>query len=310
MGTSLNWFLFNLFVVISIALDLRVFHRQPHKIGIREAALASFGWIAISVLFGLGVLYFRGPQPALEFFTGYLIEKALSVDNLFLFLVIFRAFAVEDRLQHRLLEWGVVGALVMRGAMIGLGAELIEHFSWVQYLLGGFLVYAGIRMFFKKTDMHPEQSKIVRMASRHLRVTREYDGEHFFVRNGGKLFATPLFLVLLVVEITDVTLAVDSIPAVFGITRDPFIVYTSNVLAILGLRALYFLLAGVIDRLRFLDEGLAITLVFIGGKMIGERWVPISVGVSLGVVGGVLLIALLASVLIPGKKKNDTFRSL
>src|SRR5713226_3867316 len=211
MGTPLNWFVFNLFVVISIALDL-------------------------------GVLYFRGEQPALEFFTGYLIEKALSVDNLFLFLVIFRAFAVDDRLQHRLLEWGVVGALVMRGVMIGVGAELIEHFSWVLYVLGGFLVYAGIRMFFKKADVHPEKNRIVRFASTHLRVTRTYEGEHFFVRDAGKLFATPLFLVLLVVEITDVTLAVDSIPAVFGITLDPFIVYTSNVLAILGLRALYFLL--------------------------------------------------------------------
>lgn len=305
MGTPLNWFLFNLFVVISIALDLRVFHRRPHKIGIREAAIASFCWIGISVLFGLGVLYFRGEQPALEFFTGYLIEKALSVDNLFLFLVIFRAFAVEPRLQHRLLEWGVVGALVMRGIMIGVGAELIEHFSWVLYFLGGFLVYAGIRMFFKKADVHPEKSKIVQIASLHLRVIREHDGDHFFVRHAGKLFATPLFLVLLVVEITDVTLAIDSIPAIFGITRDPFIVYTSNVLAILGLRALYFLLAGVIDRLRFLDEGLAIVLVFIGGKMIGEPWVHISVAVSLGVVGGVLLIALLASLVIPGKKQNS-----
>ena len=302
MGTPLNWIAFNLFVLIAIALDLRVFHRQPHKIGLREAAIASFCWIGVSVIFGLGVLHFRGPQPALEFFTGYLIEKALSVDNLFLFLVIFRAFAVEDRMQHRLLEWGVVGALVMRGVMIGVGAELIGHFSWVLYLLGAFLVYAGIKLFFKKEDVHPEDSKIVRFASRHLPVTREYDGEHFFVRNAGKLFATPLFLVLLVVEFTDVTLAIDSIPAVFGITRDPFIVYTSNVLAILGLRALYFLLAGVIDRLRFLDEGLAIVLVFIGGQMIGERWVHIPVGVSLGVVGSVILIALLASVLIPPKK--------
>jgi tellurite resistance protein TerC len=197
----------------------------------------------------------------------------------------------------------VVGALVMRGAMIGLGAELIEHFSWVLYVLGGFLVYAGIRMLFKKVDVHPEQSRIVRMASQHLRVPREYDGEHFFVRNAGKLFATPLFLVLLVVEITDVTLAIDSIPAVFGITSDPFIVYTSNVFAILGLRALYFLLAGVIDRLRFLDEGLAVVLVFIGGKMIGEKWIRVPVSVSLAVVGAVLLIALLASLLNPGKKK-------
>jgi tellurite resistance protein TerC len=305
MGTPLHWIAFNLFIVIAIALDLRVFHRRPHKVGIREAALASFGWIAVSVLFGFGVLYFYGNQLALEFFTGYLVEKALSVDNLFLFLVIFRAFAVDERLQHRLLEWGVIGALVMRGAMIALGAELIEHFSWVMYVLGAFLVYAGLRMlFFHKGDIHPEQSKVVRFASRHLRVSHEYRGERFFVRSAGRWFATPLFLVLLVVEITDVTLAVDSIPAVFGITRDPFIVYTSNVFAILGLRALYFLLAGVIDRLRFLDEGLAIVLVFIGAKMIGERWMHIPEVVSLSVVGGVLLIALLASLLIPPKRKT------
>ena len=305
MGTPLHWTLFNAFILISMVLDLRVFHRHPHKIKLREAAIASFCWIGVSVLFGFGVLYFRGEQPALEFFTGYLIEKALSVDNLFLFLVIFRAFAVEDRLQHRLLEWGVVGALVMRGIMIAAGAQLIEHFSWVLYVLGGFLVYAGIRMFFKQVDLHPEKSRMVGFVSRHLHVMREYHGDNFFVRDGGKFFATPLFLVLLVVEITDVMLAVDSIPAVFGITRDPFIVYTSNVLAILGLRALYFLLAGIIDRLRFLDEGLAVVLVFIGGKMIGEHWVSIPVSVSLAVVGGVLLIALLASVLMPGKKKPE-----
>ena len=306
MGTPLTWFLFNVFILVAIVLDLRVFHRHAHKVGLREATISSFCWIAISVLFGLGVLYFRGEQPALEFFTGYLIEKALSVDNLFLFLVIFRAFAVEDRLQHRLLEWGVVGALLMRGIMIAVGAELVGHFSWVLYVLGGFLVYAGIRMFFKNEDVHPEKSRIVVFASRHLRLLHEYDGENFFVRNGGKWFATPLLLVLLVVEMTDVTLAVDSIPAVFGITRDPFIVYTSNVMAILGLPALYFLLAGAIDRLRYLDEGLAIVLVFIGGKMIGERWVRIPVHVSLALVGGVLLIALLASVLIPPNKKNKT----
>jgi tellurite resistance protein TerC len=303
MGTPLLWFIFNAFILLAIALDLRVFHRRPHKIELSEAAVSSFGWIAVSVAFGLGLLYFRGGQPSLEFFTGYLIEKALSVDNLFLFLVIFRAFAVEERLQHRLLEWGVVGALVMRGAMIGIGAELIGHFAWVLYVLGGFLVYTGIRLFFRKEDVHPEQSRVIRFANKHLHVTQEYDGESFFVRRAGKLLATPLFLVLLVVEITDVTLAIDSIPAVFGITRDPFIVYTSNVFAILGLRALYFLLAGMIDRLRFLDEGLAVILVLIGGKMIGERWVHIPVSVSLGVVGGVLLIAFLASVMIPAKKK-------
>src|SRR6266704_3260013 len=184
MGTPLNWFLFNVFILIAIVLDLRVFHRRPHKVGLREAAIFSFCWIGISVLFGLGVLYVRGPQPALEFFTGYLIEKALSVDNLFLFLVIFRAFAVEDYLQHRLLEWGVVGALLMRGIMIAVGAELVERFSWVMYVLGAFIVYAGVRMlFYHKGDIHPEQSRIVRFASKHLRVSHEYHGERFFVRN-------------------------------------------------------------------------------------------------------------------------------
>ncbi|PYT81911.1 MAG: hypothetical protein DMG40_08080 [Acidobacteria bacterium] len=303
MGTPLQWIVFNAFILLAIVLDLRVFHRHPHKVGLREAAIVSFCWIAISVLFGLGVFYFHGKQPALEFFTGYLIEKALSVDNLFLFLVIFRAFAVEDLLQHRLLEWGVLGALVMRGVMIGVGAELIEHFSWALYVLGAFLVYAGIRLFFKKEEAHPEKGRIVGFANRHLRVMREYQDDKFFVRKGGRIFATPLLVVLMVIELTDVTLAVDSIPAVFGITRDPFIVYTSNVLAILGLRALYFLLAGIIDRVRFLDEGLAVVLVFIGGKMIGEPRVRIPVDTSLLVVGGVLLVALLASVLIPAKKK-------
>jgi len=305
MGTPLQWLAFNVFVLITIVLDLRVFHRKAHKISVREAAIASFGWIGISVLFGLAVLYYYGEQPALEYFTGYLIEKALSVDNLFLFLVIFRAFAVDERFQHRLLEWGVIGALVMRGIMIALGAELIQHFSWVMYLLGAFLVYAGLHMVLaKKTEVHPEKNRIFQFARKHLSVTHKYEGEHFFVRNAGKLFATPLFLVLLVVEITDLTLAIDSIPAIFGITRDPFIVYTSNVFAIMGLRALYFLLAGVLDRLRYLDAGLALVLMFIGGKMIGERWVHIPVSVSLGVVGGILLIALLASLLVPAKKKG------
>ena len=200
----------------------------------------------------------------------------------------------------------MVGALVMRGIMIALGAQLIEHFSWVLYVLGGFLVYAGIRMFFKEVeDMHPEKGRIVSFAQRYLRVVPEFREGKFFVRDGGKLFATQLFVALLVIEITDVTLATDSIPAVYGITRDPFIVYTSNVLAILGLRALYFLLAGIIDRLRFLDEGLAVVLVFIGGKMIGEPWVHIPVTGSLAVVGGVLLIALVASVLMPGKNREQ-----
>src|SRR5277367_4664566 len=305
MGTPLRWIIFNAFILLALFLDLRVLHRKPHKSSVREAALWSVVWIVISILFGVGVHYFLGAPAALEYFTGYLIEKALSVDNLFLFLLIFRAFAVDERLQHRLLEWGVLGALVMRGVMIAAGAALIERFSWVLYLLGAFLVYAGIHMLFaKKEKIHPEQNAIFRFANKHLRITREYQGQHFFVRNSGKIFATPLFVVLLVVEITDITLAIDSIPAIFGITRDPFIVYTSNVFAILGLRAMYFLLAGVLGRLRYLTAGLSIVLTFIGAKMIVEPWVHISVELSLGIVAGILLVALAGSLLVGAKAKG------
>jgi tellurite resistance protein TerC len=223
MGTPLLWIGFNVFVLVCIALDLGVFNRRLHKVSLREAGLFSLVWVALSILFGLGILHYSGKQAGLEFFTGYLIEKALSVDNLFLFLVIFRTFSIDERFQHRMLEWGILGALVMRGLMILAGAELIERFSWVLYVFGGFIVYAGIHMLFiKKEKVHPEQSFIFRFASKHLRVTHDYKGEHFFVRSGGKLYATPLFLVLLVVEITDITLAIDSIPAIFGITQDPF----------------------------------------------------------------------------------------
>src|SRR5271163_3328791 len=300
MGTPLRWVAFNVFILLAVVLDLRFFHRKPHKSTVSEAALWSAIWIVISILFGIGVHYTLGAPAALEFFTGYLIEKALSVDNLFLFLVIFRAFAVDARLQQRLLEWGVLGALLMRGVMIAAGAALIERFSWVLYVLGAFLVYAGIHMLFaKKEKIHPEKSAIYNFASRHLRVTRDYQGEHYFVRRNGQLFATPLLLVLLVIEITDITLAVDSIPAIFGITRDPFIVYTSNVFAILGLRALYFLLAGVLGRMRYLTAGLSCVLVFIGGKMIVEPWLHVSVQISLGTVAGILLAAVAASLLAP-----------
>jgi tellurite resistance protein TerC len=300
MGTPLLWIAFNAFVLIAVALDLGVFNRRLHKVELREALWSTLAWIALSVLFGAGVWHFSGPQRGVEFFTGYLIEKALSVDNLFLFLVIFRTFAIDARFQHRMLQWGIVGALVMRGIMILAGAELIERFSWIMYVFGAFLVYAGIHMLFaNKEEVHPEQSSLFRFANRHLRVTRDYHGEHFFVRNAGKLYATPLLLVLLVVEITDVTLAIDSIPAVFGITRDPFIVYTSNVFAILGLRALYFLLAGVLNRLRFLTVGLAFVLSFIGGKMIAEPWLHIPQYISLLVVAGILLLALTTSLLFP-----------
>jgi tellurite resistance protein TerC len=310
MGTPLVWIGFNLFVLASIALDLGVFHRRLHKVSLREAGFFTLLWVALSILFGLGVLHYSGKQAALEFFTGYLIEKALSVDNLFLFLVVFRTFAIDDRLQHRILEWGILGALVMRGLMILAGAELIERFSWVLYVFGAFIVYAGIHMLFvKKEKIQPEKSFIFRFANKHLRVTRDYGGERFFVRRSGRLYATPLFLVLLVVEITDITLAIDSIPAIFGITKDPFIVYTSNVLAILGLRAMYFLLAGVLSRLRFLTVGLSFVLTFIGAKMIAHKWVDIPVHISLLIVAGILLLALVASLLFPAKTAGTPRRA-
>jgi tellurite resistance protein TerC len=296
MDTPLHWIAFNVFVLIAVALDLGVFHRKAQKVSIREALTWSLVWIGFAISFGLGVLHFYGRQPAMEYFTGYVIEKALSMDNLFVFLVIFRVFAVREEFQQRVLGYGILGALLMRGAMILAGAALIEHFSWIMYVFGAFIVYAGIHMLVaREAESHPEKNFLVRYCNKHLRLTKDYRGGKFFVQENGQLFATPLFLVLLVVEVTDVTFAVDSIPAVFGITRDPFIVYSSNVFAILGLRSLYFLLAGVLDKFAYLKIGLALVLIFVGLKMIAEPWLHISVAVSLAIVLGMLVVSVLAS---------------
>jgi len=298
MGSPILWVGFNLFVLIALALDQGVFHRQAHKIKFGEAALASALWIGLALGFGWCIWHWYGEQRGLEYFTGYVIEKALSVDNLFVFMVIFRTFQVPEELQHRVLVWGILGALVMRGIMIATGAVLVARFQWILPVFGVFLVYTGLHMLWKREkEVHYEKNPIFRFASSHLRLTKEYRGKRFLLREGGRLFATPLLLVLLFVEITDVTFAMDSIPAIFGITRDPFIVYTSNVFAILGLRALYFLLADVLDYFHYLGIGLALVLMFIGAKMVGEPWVHISVVVSLSVVGGILLLAMLISVL-------------
>ena len=305
MGTPLLWFAFNLFILIAIALDLGVFHRKAHKIGIREAALWSVVWVGLAVGFGYFVWHGYGAQRGLEYFTGYVIEKALSVDNLFVFLVIFRAFQVDERVQHSVLEWGILGALAMRGIMIATGAALVSRFSWILQLFGIFLVYTGLRMLLKRDKtVHFERNPVFRFASTHLRVTKDYRGDNFFVREGGRLFATPLVLVLLIVELADVTFAVDSIPAIFGITRDAFIVYSSNVFAILGLRALYFLLADILDYFRYLSIGLALVLLFIGVKMVLDPWWHISVKFSLAVVAGALLAAMLVSLLAGPKKQG------
>jgi tellurite resistance protein TerC len=303
MNSPFHWFEFNVFVVIAVALDLLVFHRRPHKVGLREALIWSAVWIGAAAAFAVGVYHYYGAQPALEFSTGYLIEKSLSVDNLFVFLVLFRTFGVAAEYQHRVLAWGILGALVMRGGMIWAGTALIERFSWVTYVFGAFLVIASLHMMFaRETGTHPEKNWIVRFLARHLRMTKSFSEERFFVREQGLWYATPLFLVLLVVEVTDVTFAVDSIPAVFGITRDSFIVYTSNVFAILGLRTLYFLLAGVLDRLTYLKYGLSIVLAFVGAKMLIEPWLHISVLGSLGTVAGILAVATIVSLLAKPKE--------
>jgi len=306
MGSPILWVGFNLFVLVALALDLGVFHRKAHKIKFGEAAFASALWISGALIFGACVWHWYGEQRGLEYFTGYVIEKALSVDNLFVFLVIFRSFQVPEAVQHRVLAWGILGALVMRGIMIATGAVLVARFQWILPAFGVFLVYTGLHMLWKRDkNVHYEKNPIFRFASSHLRVTKEYRGQQFFLKEGGQLFATPLLLVLLIVEITDVTFAVDSIPAIFGITRDPFIVYTSNVFAILGLRALYFLLADVLDYFHYLGIGLALVLMFIGAKMVADPWVHISVVLSLSTVGGILLLAILVSVLTGPPRKKE-----
>ena len=298
------WLAFNAFVLAMLAVDLLVFHREAHEVHIREAATWSLIWIALALLFGAGVYRFMGPDAGLEYFTGYLIEKALSVDNIFVFVLIFSFFRVPPRYQHRVLFWGILGALLMRGAMIAAGAFLIQQFHWVIYVFGAFLVFTGIRMaLHSEHDLDPEGSFVNRLIRRVVPVTTEYRGQRFFVREhgeaGSRLLATPLFVVLVLVETTDLIFAVDSIPAIFAITQQPFIVYSSNVFAILGLRALYFLLADVIHRFHYLKIGLSVVLVFVGLKMLAAEVYKVPVGVSLAVIALVLGAAVLASWLWP-----------
>ena len=298
------WIGFNAFVVAMLAVDLFVFHKEAHEVRPAEAAGWSALWIALAVLFGVGVYRFMGPEAGLEYFAGYLIEKALSVDNIFVFVLIFGFFRVPPRYQHRVLFWGILGALIMRGGMIAAGAYLIQHFHWVIYVFGAFLVFTGVRMAMQQEHgLDPDSNPAIRLIRRIMPVTGAYHGQKFFVREhvAGRLrlVATPLFVVVALVETTDLIFAVDSIPAVFAITQDPFIVYTSNVFAILGLRALYFLVAEVIHRFHYLKLGLSVVLVFVGLKMLGADVYKVPVGLSLGVIAGVLGIAIAASWLWP-----------
>lgn len=300
------WVGFNLFVLAMLALDLGVFHRKAHSVSVREAATWSVVWISLALIFNLGIyLYWHDLVPqssytnqeaALAFLTGYLIEKSLSVDNIFVFVLIFSYFAVPTVYQHRILFWGILGALVMRAILIGLGAALLEEFHWIIYLFGAFLIFTGIRMALHKDEaIEVEENAVVRIFRRFMPITNQYNGSSFFVRHAGQLMATPLLLVLIVVESTDLVFAVDSIPAIFAVTTDAFLVYTSNIFAILGLRSLYFLLAGVIDKFHYLKLGLAVVLTFVGIKMVIVDLYKIPTPLSLAVVAGVLTIAVVAS---------------
>lgn len=299
MHTALLWIGFNIFILILLTIDLVVFSRRPHEIRIREALVWSGVWIAIALLFNVGVYIWLGHLAALQFFTGYLIEKSLSVDNLFVFLLLFTYFKVPSKYQHEVLYWGIIGALILRGSLILLGSALIQRFHWILYVFGLFLVITGIRMAFgnDEDDVHPERNIVVKFFKRFFPVVPDYHEQHFFVRIGRKRYATLLFIVLIVVETTDLVFAVDSIPAVFAVTRDPFIVYTSNVFAILGLRSLYFALAGMMNMFYYLRLGLSVVLTFVGLKMIAEPFIDVPIGIALGVVAGVLAASVVASLI-------------
>ena len=300
------WVGFNLFVLAMLALDLGVFHRKSHAVSGKEALTWSLVWIALSLAFNTVIYFFwdrmmpsssyTNGEAALAFLTGYLIEKSLSVDNIFVFILIFSFFGVPAAYQHRVLFWGILGALLMRGILIAVGAALLEQFHWIIYIFGAFLIFTGIRMAWQHDEnVEPDKNPVVRFFRKFMPVTENFEEDKFFIRRAGKLFATPLFLILLVVESTDLIFAVDSIPAIFAVTRDPFIVYTSNVFAILGLRALYFLLANVMDKFQYLKYGLAAVLTFVGIKMVIVDFYKIPVGISLLVVAGILTTSILAS---------------
>lgn len=300
------WVGFNLFVLGMLAIDLGIFHRTSHAVSVKEASIWTGVWVSLALAFNVGIYFYwsalvpgssySNSEAALAFFTGYLIEKSLSVDNVFVFALIFSYFAVPAVYQHRVLFWGILGALVMRAAMILAGAALIKEYHWIIYIFGIFLIFTGIKMALDKGEkLDPESNPVVKLVRKLIPVTQDYQGDRFFVRHAGKLMATPLFLVLVMIETSDLVFAVDSIPAIFAVTQDPFIVYTSNVFAILGLRSLYFVLAGVMDKFHYLKLGLAVILTFVGGKMVLVDIYKIPIPVSLGVIIGVLAIAVVAS---------------
>lgn len=293
MDNNTIWIVFNLFVILMLALDLGVFHPKSKKVSIKDALTWTCIWILLALAFNAGVYHYLGQEAAIEFLTGYLLEKSLGVDNLFVFILLFSFFKVPEEYQHRVLFWGVFGALILRAIFIAIGVVLIERFDWIIYVFGVFLIITGYKMFTKSfQELHPEDNPVVRWFVKKGRVTDEYHGRHFFVKMDDKWLATPLFLCLLSIEFTDIIFAVDSIPAIFAVTNDPFIVYTSNVFAILGLRSLYFALENIINRFQYLRYGLAIVLVFIGLKMLASSFIKIPVVLSLVIILTILITSI------------------
>ena len=304
IGTPVLWIGFTLFVLLLLAIDLLVFHRRAHEVKPKEAAAWTVGWVSLALLFNAGIYHYYGSVRALEFFTGYLIELSLSVDNLFVFILIFTTFGVPAASQHKVLYWGIIGAQVMRAIFILVGTALIAKFHWMLYIFGIFLVYTGAKIVIGEgTEIHPEKNPVLKLFGKVIPIVHEFRNGNLTVKIDGKRYATALLPVLVVIELSDLMFAVDSIPAIFGITLDPFIVYTSNIFAILGLRALYFLLAHAVENFRFLKYGVGLVLLFIGGKLLAGHWYEIPIKISLAVVVALLAASMIAS-LIPQRKEN------
>jgi tellurite resistance protein TerC len=301
------WIAFIAFIILLLSLDLGVFHRKTHEVKIKEALIWSAVWISLALIFNYGIYYFMGKEKALEFLTGYLIEKSLSIDNLFVFIMLFTFFDVKPQYQHKVLFWGILGALILRAIFIFAGVALISKFHWIIYIFGGFLVYTGIKMLFHNDEkIEPDKNPLVKLFKKFFPVTENMHGGNFFVKINAKTVATPLFVVLLVVEFTDLIFAVDSIPAILAVSNDTFIIFTSNVFAILGLRALYFALAGITKYFHYLKYGLSAILVFVGVKMVIVGFYKIPIHYSLFTILGILIISILLSIIFPKKEEITT----
>jgi tellurite resistance protein TerC len=302
IGTPVLWGGFVVFIFLMMAVEIAAIRRNPHEMSMREASAWTVGWITLALLFGAGIAWHFGRRPAVEYFTGYVIEYALSVDNLFVFILIFKTFGVPPTYQRRVLIWGILGAMILRAVFILAGAALISRFDWLLYVFGAFLIYTGGKILFgHDVETHPENNPVLKLFGKVFPIVRHFGDGKFIVKHHGRWYATALLPVLLVVEATDVLFAVDSIPAIFAVTRDPFIVFTSNVFAILGLRALYFVLKTMMDAFRFLKVGLGLVLVFVGAKMCAEKWVHVPAEISLLVVVALLGASVAASLLWPEK---------